>query len=121
MTDRTSTPQLPHHRYVAWQIAVQLRLAVKEAGIRDAKLRDEAMRAAKGTCLNIAEAVGRVSRADKARVFGTARGEATEVVAAVEIAALLGAADADTAARCAALGARVIALLSGLIRSAAPR
>ena len=38
------------------------------------KLRDRYC-AAKGACLNIAEAAGRVTRADKARVFTIARGE----------------------------------------------
>ncbi len=42
----------------------------------DAKLRDEALRSAKGMCLNIAEGAGRVTRADKARAFTIARGEA---------------------------------------------
>jgi four helix bundle protein len=44
------------------------------------------MRAAKSACLNAAEGAGRVSRADKARVFGIARAEAGEAAAAVEIA-----------------------------------
>jgi len=48
------------------------------------------MRAAKSAALNVAEAAGRVSRADRARVFGIARGEAMEAAAAVEIAAIAG-------------------------------
>ena len=44
------------------------------AQIQDAKFRDETSRAAKGTCLNIAEGAGRVSRADKAECV-----EATEI------------------------------------------
>src|ERR1700722_8332646 len=63
---------------------------VRAAEIRDAKLRDQAMRAAKSAALNIAEAAGRVSRADRARVFAIARGEAMEAAAAVEIAVLSG-------------------------------
>ncbi len=95
---------------------MELVVAVKEARISDAKLRDEALRAGKGAVLNIVEAVGRVSRADKARVFGIARGEATEVVAAVELAALLGDADRVASVRCVELGGRLIALLTGLMR-----
>ncbi len=113
---RISDVVLPHHRYVAYQVAVELVLAVKEARISDAKLRDEALRAAKGAVLNIVEAVGRVSRADKARVFGIARGEATEVVAAVELSALLGEAEMGASVRCVELGGRLIALLTGLMR-----
>src|SRR5882757_9663476 len=98
MTDQTKPRALllPHHKLIAYGVAVELLLAVKAANIRDAKLRDEAVRAAKGTCLNCAEGAGRVSRADKARVFAIARGEAAE--------------------RCVVIGNRVVALLTGLIR-----
>jgi four helix bundle protein len=118
MTDQTKprAPLLPHHKLVAYGVAVELLLAVKAANIRDAKLRDEAVRAAKGTCLNCAEGAGRVSRADKARVFAIARGEAVEAVAAVEIAAHAGDTSHEAAARCVAVGGRVIALLTGLSR-----
>ncbi len=68
-----------------------------ELAIRDAKLRDEALRAAKGMCLNCAEGDGRVTQADKARAFTVARGEAVEAAAAIEIAALLGDARAEDA------------------------
>jgi hypothetical protein len=46
---------LPHHRLLAYQKSLELLAAVRSAQIRDAKLRDEALRAAKGSCLNIAE------------------------------------------------------------------
>ncbi len=59
---------------------------------------------------------GRVTRADKARAFAIARGEASEAAAAVEIAALMGDADRDAAVRCIAIAGRVVALLTGLIR-----
>ena len=67
--------------------------------IRDAKLRDEAVRSAKSACLNCAEGAGRVTRADKARAFAIARAEAVEAAAAVEIAALCGDAPAERGAR----------------------
>jgi len=118
MTHRNTSPlhQLPHHKLVAYQVAVELLQAVQAANVRDKKLRDEATRAAKSTCLNCAEGAGRVTRADKARAFAIARGEAVEAVAAVEIAALSGDASAEDAARCVAVGSRVVALLTGLIR-----
>ena len=109
-------PLLPHHKLVAYGVAVELLLAVKAANIRDAKLRDEAVRAANGTCLNCAEGAGRASRADKARVFAIARGEAVEAVAAVEIAAHAGDTAPEHAERCVLLGHRLVALLTGLIR-----
>src|SRR4051812_46339906 len=107
---------LPHHKLHAFGVACELLVAVRKANVRDAKLRDESMRAAKSTCLNTAEGAGRVTRADKARAFAIARGEAVEAVAAVEIAALCGDTSAQAATVCAARGDRVIALLTRLIR-----
>lgn len=107
---------LPHHRLVAYEVAVEFLLATKRAAVRDAKLRDEAMRAAKSTCLNIAEGAGRVTPADKRRAFAIARGECVEAAAAVEIAALSGDADAEVAREQAALADRLYALLTGLLR-----
>jgi len=78
MTDQPRPPQLPHHRLVAHHVAVELLLVVRAAEIRDAKLRDEALRAAKSAVLNVAEGAGRVTRADKARAFTIARGEGLE-------------------------------------------
>ena len=85
--------RLPHHRLLAYGVAVELLQAVLAARLGDATLREQALRAAKSACLNTAEGAGRVSRADKARAFGIARAEATEAAAAVEIAALTGGAE----------------------------
>jgi hypothetical protein len=56
--------QLPHHKLVAFSVTKELLLAVLRCSIRDAKLRDEAVRSAKSACLNTAEGAGRVTRAD---------------------------------------------------------
>ena len=93
MTDQPRPPQLPHHRLVAYHVAVELLLAVKAAEIRDAKLRDEALRSAKSAVLNIAEGAGRLTRADKARAF---------TIAHVQ--------------RCLPIAQRLYALLTGLLR-----
>ena len=106
---------LPHHKLVAYAVAVDLLRAVHAARIRDAGLRDQAMRAAKSTALNVAEGAGRVTRADKARAYAIARGEAGEAAAALELAACIGAASQETASRCGALASRLVALLTGLI------
>ena len=108
--------KLPHHRLVAYEVALALLLAVRDAAIKDPKLRDQALRAAKSAALNIAEAAARVSPADRARVFGIARGEAGEAAAAVEIAAIVGDASTDAALRCEALADRLMVLLTGLAR-----
>ena len=107
---------LPHHRLVAYQVAIELLALVRDAKLRDAKLRDQAMRAAKSVCLNVAEASGRTSPADKARVFGIARGEALEVAAALEIAQVVGEVDGEVAERGMRVAARLYAVLTGLAR-----
>src|SRR5438270_3079524 len=81
---------LPHQNLIAYRVACDLLVAVVEARIRDPGLRDQALRAAKSACLDIAEANGRVSSADRRRVFAIARGEAAEAAAAVHIASLAG-------------------------------
>lgn len=116
MTDQPRPPQLPHHRLVAYHVAVELLLVIKAAEIRDAKLRDEALRSAKSAVLNIAEGAGRLTRADKARAFTIARGEGLEAFAALETASLVGDADAAHVTRCLPIAQRLYALLTGLLR-----
>ncbi len=111
-----ATYQLPHHKLIAYEVAKELFVAVREAHVRDAGLRDQALRSAKSACLNTAEGAGRVSKADKARVFGIARAEAGEAAAAVEIAVLSGDADETNLERVVSIANRVIAMLTGLIR-----
>jgi four helix bundle protein len=110
------SPVLPHHKLIAYGVAREFLLAVIRCSIRDAKLRDEALRSAKSACLNTAEGAGRVTRADKARAFGIARAEAVEAAAAVEIAALCGDAPAAAAQEVAQIADRLVALLTGLVR-----
>src|SRR5580692_7416432 len=110
------TYQLPHHKLVAYGVAKELLVAVRETHVRDAGLRDQATRAAKSACLNTAEGAGRVSRADKARVFAIARAEAGEAAAAIEIACIGGDASEEHLARVVSIANRLIAMLTRLIR-----
>src|SRR5690242_16909304 len=109
-------PILPHHKLLAYGVAKELLLSVLRCNIRDAKLRDEALRSAKSACLNCAEGAGRVSRADKARAFAIARAEAVEAVAAVEIAALCGEVPPRAAAEVSRCADQAVRLLAGLCR-----
>ena len=110
------SPVLPHHKLIAYGVARSLLLAVLACRIRDAKLRDEAVRSAKSACLNCAEGAGRVTRADKARAFAIARAEAVEAAAAVEIALLCGDTSAEPAREVARVADRLVSLLTGLVR-----
>jgi|SRR5713226_6511703 four helix bundle protein len=107
---------LPHEKLDAYQEARKLLACVREAGISDSRLRDQALRAATSVCLNIAEAAGRSGAADKARVFAIARGEACEAGAALDIALVAGHCKSEAALRGAAHSRIAYALLSGLIR-----
>ena len=90
--------------------------AIREARIRGRVLRDQALRAGKSACLNCAEGAGRFTRADKARAYTVARGEAVEAVAATEIAVLGGEACAEVLPRVLELGSELYAMLTKLIR-----
>jgi four helix bundle protein len=109
------TSLLPHHRLRAYGTALRLLRAVRSAHIRDRTLRDQALRAAKSVCLNIAEGAGRVTRADKARAYAIARGELSEAIAAVEIACETSDARPDSAAHVLEVGVELYAVLSKLI------
>ena len=95
---------------------MELLVSVREARIRDVQLRDQAMRAAKSAVLNTAEAAGRVSRADKARVLTIARGEACEAAAAVEVAVAAGDADRAMLEAVNRHANQLIAMLTALMR-----
>ena len=112
----TNTRVLPHHRLVAYQVAKELVGAVMQARIRDAQLRDQAMRAVSSAALNIAEGAGKQAGKARRHSFDVARGEAIEAVAAVEIAAECGLANAESVPRCLAIADRLVALLIGLTR-----
>src|SRR4051812_3055426 len=112
----TLQSRLPHENLIAYQVACDLLVAVFKANIRSADLRDQALRAARSACLNIAEANGRESPADRRRVFAIARGEASEAAASVHVASLSGAGAEDHAERVRKIGARAVALVTGLIR-----
>ena len=62
MTNRTT---LPHQNLIAYQVARELVVIVREEKIADAKLRDQALRAATSACLNIAEAGRHLHENDK--------------------------------------------------------
>jgi four helix bundle protein len=106
---------LPHHKLVAYQVALELLRLVYNTPIRDAEQRAQARKSAKSAARNVAEGAGRWSRADKARVYAIARGEVCEACAAVEIAAAIGCASSDDAVAVNAVGKRLSDILGRLI------
>lgn len=109
-------PALPHHKLVAYQLALELVQLVARTRIGDAQLRQQARKSAASAALNTAEGAARVSRADKSRCYAIALAEACECCAAVEIAGALGSCspmDVDAVVR---HGVRLKNILSRLIR-----
>jgi four helix bundle protein len=111
----TNSDGLPHDKLIAYKMACELLTNVHQASIADPKLRDQAIRAAKSACLNIAEAAARVGSADQKRVFAIARAEACEAASAVEVGSLTGDCTRDSALAARESARRVYALLTGLI------
>ena len=84
---------------------------------RSASLRDQLDRAASSTVLNLAEGVGRSTAADQARCFAIARGSALECVAIWDILRAQGVLSGDDHSEGRRLLARVVAMLTRLMRA----
>ncbi len=87
----SSSSSLPHHRLIAYQLALELVKLVGGIRIRDSQLRAQARKSAASAALNAAEGAARQSLADKSRAYAIALAECCEACAAVEIAEALGA------------------------------
>ena len=111
-----SSSSLPHHRLVAYQVALELVQLVGSVRIRDAHLRMQARKSAASAALNTAEGAARQTAADKSRAYAIALAECCEACAAVEIAGVLGSCSPAQVAQGVALGVRLKNLLSRLVR-----
>lgn len=105
---------LAHHSLRVWHHAVEFIRIVGKHRIDNATLRDQAIRAVTSVGLNISEGAGRDGKT-RANHFRIARGSASEVVAAYELAVALG--ETHDLATIAQTGARISAMLFGLLRS----
>jgi four helix bundle protein len=112
----TNLRLLPHHRLHVYGASQRLLEAVVESRIRCVNMRRQALRAAQGVTIQIAEGAGRVTRADKAHHYAIARGSAIEVAACVETALLCRDVSADAAHRVLACVDPVVAMLTRLVR-----
>lgn len=108
--------RLPHQKLLAYQVGLELIRHVREMKVSDARLHDQIARASKAVCLNIAEAVGRLSDADRKRVYAIARGECCETAAAIDIALAMSECEVESGRAALEAAGRVYALLTGLIR-----
>ena len=108
--------QLPHHKLIAYQLALELVKLVARTRVADAQLRQQARKNAASSALNCAEGAARQTRADKARAYAIALAECCEACAAVEIAGALGACSLEDVSAVLALGVRLENVLSRLVR-----
>ena len=76
--------QLPHHKLIAYQLALELVKPVARIRVADAQLWQQARKSAASAALNTAEGAARQTRADKARAYGIALAECCEACAAIQ-------------------------------------
>ena len=108
--------RLPHHKLVAYQLALELVQLIAHTRIADAHLRQQARKSASSCALNTAEGAARQTLADKSRAYAIALTECCEACAAVEIAGALGACAPAHVKAVVTLGVRVKNVLSRLVR-----
>ncbi len=99
-----------------YQVAKAIAVRVHEARIGDSELRDQATRAAKSTFLRLAEGLPNDGAGMRRKYFVEANNSLHEVVAAVDLAAAIGAIDAAVAGEVIDLSARLKPMIRGLLR-----
>ena len=110
-----STNVLPHHKLIAYQLALELVKLIARTRIGEAQLRQQARKSAASAALNSAEGAARQTLADKARAYAIALAKCCEACAAVEIAGALGACSLADVHAVVALGVRFKNVLSRLV------
>ena len=115
MADTTFAP-FPHHRLIAYQIALEFVRLMRATPIADAESRKHANGSVASCARNLAEGAGRRSRADKKRVYGLALAELCEAVASVEIDNALGGCSAQALLAVQLAGSRLNAMITALSR-----
>jgi four helix bundle protein len=113
-------PLLDFERLDVYRTSIEfLALAVRiTASMRRAHcdLRDQLWRACTSIPLNVAEASGKTSTADRARFYAIARGSAFECAAILDVLRILEVIPADTSRDGKLLLSRVVSMLSKMCR-----
>ena len=98
-----------------YQVAKAIAVRVHEARIGDAELRDQVTRAAKSTFLRLAEGLPNEGAGMRRKYFVEANNSLHEVVAAVDLAAAIGAIGPAVADEIISLSARLKPMIRGLL------
>ena len=113
-------PQLSYERLDVYQLGiayVALMAPLLDALPRgNAALSDQLRRAALSIPLNVAEAAGKVSAADRSRYYATARGSAMECGAILDVCRALGTVEEGRRTEGKALLVRIVAMLTKMCR-----
>ena len=107
--------RFPMQKLDAYKVALELARRVHEAKIRDGELADQATRASKSAFLNLAEGLPHEAPGLRRRHFTIANGSLHETVAAVDLAAAIGAVAEEDAAAVQALALRLKRMLRALL------
>lgn len=118
---RSAEPLFDAERLDCYRVALEFQnVAVTFVPRRGyAALRDQLERASVSIVLNIAEAVGRFSPAERAHFLGIARGSATECAALVDIAVARGLASSAAGRHARGLLLRLVQMLTRFNQSLA--
>ena len=106
--------RFPHQKLDSYVAARAMAKAVYDAKIRDRELRDQAQRAASSVFLQLSEGLPCDQPAMRANYFARARDSLFELVAAIDLANVIGAIDVDRASEVHGLALRVRAMLVAL-------
>ena len=107
--------RFPMQKLDAYQVALDIARRVHEAKIRDAELADQATRASKSVFLNLSEGLPHDQPGLRRRHFTLANGSLHETVAALDLAAVIGAVGRDEAAAIQAQALRLKRMLRALL------
>ena len=111
---------LYHERLDVYQLSIQFVAAAVEVSERIPKgyapLADQLRRAAMSIPLNIAEGVGKASKADQARFHAVARGCAMECGAILDVARVLRVQTAESLDQAKDMLVRIVGMLSKMCR-----
>jgi four helix bundle protein len=99
-----------------YRVAKEMAVRVYEAKIGDNELRDQATRAAKSTFLRLAEGLPNEGTGMRRKYFIEANNSLHDVVAAIDLAAAIGAVSPAVAAEIVDLSARLKPMIRGLLR-----
>jgi four helix bundle protein len=116
MADEEQFQQFPHQKLDAYRAARELARIVFASRIRDRDLRDQAQRAVRSVFLQLSEGLPCDTVAMRRNYFARARDSLFELVACLDLAALIGAIDHAHERAAHAEAIRVRAMLVALLR-----